>query len=159
MWVVLADLADDSDGALGDPEPVEATGGTEQVGERPLQLRLGRALGQQGLDVLEGAPELVEAILQAVEFGAGHEDDVIRKTGLRRRGPLLVGTLATGLAAVETRPADGALLRQDPAAPAAPARLCSLGLDGNGALRHRRSRVFRCDDGGERVLGSHASGR
>ena len=68
-------------------------------------------------------------------------------------------TLPARLAAVETWPADSALLRQDPAAPAAAARLLAVARDGNGALRHRDRGLLRYDDVSERLLGSHASGR
>lgn len=111
MRVVSVDAAAVSGRALGDPQPVEAAGGSQEVGQRAFQLGLGGTLGQEGLHVLESAAELVEPILQTVELGAGHQDDVTRKAGLRRRGPLLVSTLATGLAAVETRAADGTGLR------------------------------------------------
>ena len=110
MWVVSVDPAIDSGRALGDPEPVEAAGGMQEVGQRSFQFGLGGPLGHQRLHVLEGAAQLVEPILQAVELGAGHQDDVTRKAGLRCGRSLLVRALPACLAAVETRAADGACL-------------------------------------------------
>lgn len=159
MWVGSVDPGIGSGRALGDPEPVEAAGGPQQVGQRAFQLGLGRALGQQGLHVLEGAAELVQAILQAVELGAGHQDDVTGKAGLRRSRPLLVSALPAGLAAVEPWASDGTCLREHATAPAAATRLLTMARDGDGAIGCHGRSVRGDGEVGERVLGSHVPGR
>ena len=86
-------------------------------------------------DVLERARSWYSRSCSPSSLRPRHQDDVARQPRLRGRRPLLVGPLATGLTAVQPRPADRPLLGQDPAAPAAPALLAAppVGDRGDGS--------------------------
>lgn len=79
----------------------------------------GRVVVCRGDEVLCGAAELEEPVLQGRDLGVGENDGVFGQSAPLEGGAALVGALATGLPTVAAAPADVAALFEPPAAPSA----------------------------------------